>query len=303
MTEGAGIESPGHPDPSTREPRVSPVGWSVESVSFGYPAAPSPAVKEVTATIEAGRCTALIGPNGSGKSTLIRLLLGAATPDAGRIHLDGRPIADWSRRELARTVGVVPQHEDFTFPLTVREMVSMGRYPHLGPLRSGGRRDREIVDAAMERCDVLPLADRLIQTLSGGERQRARLARALAQEPIALALDEPTLALDIGHEMEIFELVRHLSAAGVTVVLATHHLNLASRYADTLILMHEGRVVADGPPASVLRRDLLERVYGWPVLTATHPGPGPDTGAVQVTPLARGNRGVLAEGAEVDGER
>jgi iron complex transport system ATP-binding protein len=138
----------------------------------------------------------------------------------------------------------------------------------------------------MGRCDVLAFAQRPISTLSGGERQRARVARALAQEPRVLALDEPTVALDIRHEMAIFELLRDLARAGVTVVLVTHNLNLAARYADRLLLLDRGRVAAEGPPAEVIRRELLEQVYHWPVRVTPHPGPGPDTGAPQVTPLA-----------------
>jgi iron complex transport system ATP-binding protein len=138
---------------------------------------------------------------------------------------------------------------------------------------------------------VLHLAGRFLSTLSGGERQRARLARALAQEPTALALDEPTASLDVSHEMEIFELLRELGRGGVTVLLATHNLNLAARYADHLVLIDGGRVAAEGSPAEVMRRPLLEGVYRWPLRTTEHPGPGPDTGAPQVTPLAGENRG------------
>jgi iron complex transport system ATP-binding protein len=251
-------------------------------VQFRYPASPSPAIADVTATIEAGRFTALIGPNGSGKSTLIRLLLGAGKPEAGEIRFGGRPLNEWSRRDLARTIGVVPQNEEITFPLTVRELASMGRYPHLGPLQAPRPGDRATVDRALDQCDVLAFADRPFQSLSGGERQRARLARALAQEPSVLALDEPTLALDIGHEMRIFELARSFADTGSTVLLATHNLNLAARFADRMLLLADGRLLADGPPDTVLRRDLLETAYEWPLLTTAYPGPGPDTGAVQV---------------------
>jgi iron complex transport system ATP-binding protein len=125
-----------------------------------------------------------------------------------------------------------------------------------------------------------------MSTLSGGERQRARLARALAQEPAALALDEPTAALDVSHEMAIFELLRELARAGTTILVVTHNLNLAARYADRLVLLHGGRVAAQGTPAEVLTRETVERVYGWPVRIVPHPGPGPDAGAPQVVPLA-----------------
>jgi iron complex transport system ATP-binding protein len=260
--------------------------WTLDGVSYRYPGAARPALRQVTARLRAGACTALLGPNGSGKSTLLRLLLGSLRPDAGGITLAGQPLAQWSRRDLARTVGVVTQQEEIAFPLTVRELVAMGRYPHLGPFRGEGAADRAAIRDALVRCDVLGLEHRMIDTLSGGERQRARLARALAQQPRLLVLDEPTLSLDVRHEMEIFELLRDLVAAGVTVLLATHNLNLAARYADALLLMESGSLAAEGTPDLVLRRDLLERVYSWPLLTTRHPGPGPDAGAIQVTPLA-----------------
>ena len=261
-------------------------GWRCEAVTVRYPDAARPALDGVSLEAPAGGCTAVLGPNGSGKSTLMRVLLGTLAPRAGAAEFDGRPLASWSRAELARAVGVVPQGEDSSFPLTVRELVAMGRYPHLGPWRREGAADRRAVEEAMRRCDVAELAGRSVGTLSGGERQRARVARALAQEPRALALDEPTAALDMGHEMVIWELLRELGRGGTTVLVVTHNLNLAARYADRLVLLHRGRVAAAGPPAQVLVRETLERVYGWPVRVVPHPGPGPDAGAPQVVPLA-----------------
>jgi ABC-type cobalamin/Fe3+-siderophores transport system ATPase subunit len=261
-------------------------GWSCRGVSFRYPEGARPAVDSVSLEVPAGACTAVLGPNGSGKSTLLRLLLGTLTPSSGEVELDGRPVAQWERPEIARAVGVVPQVEEAAFPMTVRELVAMGRYPHLGPWRREGDGDRRAVERAMARCDVLALAHRPVSTLSGGERQRARVARALAQEPAALALDEPTAALDVSHEMAIFELLRELGRAGTTVLLVTHNLNLAARYADRLVLLDRGAVAAAGAPAEVLTRETVERVYGWPVRIGRHEGPGPDEGAPQVVPLA-----------------
>ncbi|HEX6751749.1 MAG TPA: ABC transporter ATP-binding protein [Longimicrobium sp.] len=261
-------------------------GWSCRGLTFRYPEATGCAVDGVTVEVPAGACTAVLGPNGSGKSTLLRLMLGILSPSAGAVELDGRPVAQWGREEIARAVGVVPQGEEAVFPMTVREMVAMGRYPHLGPWRRERDADRRAVERAMERCDVLAFAQRPISTLSGGERQRARVARALAQEPSALALDEPTAALDVSHEMAIFELLRDLGRAGTTVLLVTHNLNLAARYADRLVLLDHGRVAATGTPAEVLARETVERVYGWPVRIDRHPGPGPDAGAPQVVPLS-----------------
>jgi len=265
----------------------APIGWVATSVSYTYPEASKPAVADLSMEVPAGRCTAILGPNGSGKSTLLKLLLGTLAPDTGTIHLDHRPLSRWPRRELARNVGIVAQHEVFAFPLTVREMVAMGRYPHLGLLQLETETDRAAIADAMRTCDVDRFADRPLDTLSGGERQRARLARALAQQPRVLALDEPTLALDIRHEMEIFELAGRLVRRGVTVVLVTHNINLASRYADDLVLLSEGQIVAAGRAAEVLREDVLETVYEWPIMTTVHPGPGPDAGAIQATPLSR----------------
>jgi iron complex transport system ATP-binding protein len=278
------------------------IGWTVDAVTFRYPGSARPAIEGVSLRVEPALCTAVLGPNGSGKSTLLRLLLATLRPAAGTITFGERPLADWRRRELARWIGVVPQNEEVAFPITVRQLVAMGRYPHLGLLRPEGRPDRLAIDDAMRRCDVTRLADRHFETLSGGERQRVRIARALAQEPRVLALDEPTLALDIRHEMEIFELIRGLTAEGVTVVVVTHNLNLAARYADTLVLLDGGHVAAAGRPSDVLRREMLETVYGWPLRTGEHPGPGPDTGAIQVTPLARGEASGVPPGPAGAGE-
>jgi iron complex transport system ATP-binding protein len=150
----------------------------------------------------------------------------------------------------------------------------------------------------MRRCDVHDLAGRPVSNLSGGERQRARIARALAQEPRALALDEPTAALDVAHEMAIWELLRDLGRAGTTVLVVTHNLNLAARYADHLVLLSRGEVAAAGPPARVLTRGTVERVYGWHVRVVPHPGPGPDAGAPQVVPLAGETCGSMMVRAE-----
>ena len=261
-------------------------GWRCAGLAYRYPESPRPAVFGLSLEVRVGTTTAVLGPNGSGKSTLLRLLLGVLSPSAGSVEFGGRPVAAWGREEMARTVGVVPQGEESVFPMSVRELVAMGRYPHLGPWRREGEADRRAVEEALRRCDVLELAARPVSTLSGGERQRARVARALAQEAPTLALDEPTAALDVAHEMAIFELLRDLGRAGKTVLLVTHNLNLAARYADRLVLLDRGSVAAEGTPGEVLRRETVERVYGWPVEVVPHPGPGPDAGAPQVVPLA-----------------
>ncbi|HSH45713.1 MAG TPA: ABC transporter ATP-binding protein [Longimicrobiales bacterium] len=254
-------------------------------LAYRYPGADVDALAGVDLAVPAGAFYAVIGPNGCGKTTLLRLLLGTMAPDAGTVRYGGRPLEGWSRTELARRVGVVPQLEELVFPLSVRELVAMGRYPHLGPWRPETDADRTAVAEALETCDIAGLADRPMSTLSGGERQRARLARALAQQPATLVLDEPTASLDIGHEMGIFELLRRLADDGVTVVIVTHNLNVAGRFADRLLLLHRGRRAAEGPPGAVLTRDVLQPVYDWPLAITPHPGPGPDRGTPQVAPL------------------
>jgi iron complex transport system ATP-binding protein len=260
--------------------------WRTRGIWLRYPHAERPALADVTLSVPAGACTAVLGPNGSGKSTLLRILLGTLPPGAGEAWFEERPVAGWERRAMSRRVGVVPQGDSEVFPLSVRELVAMGRYPHLGAWRREGTVDRAAIEEAMRRCDVLQFSERMLSTLSGGERQRVRVARALAQQPIALALDEPTAALDMRHEMAIFELLREMNTLGVTVLVVTHHLNLAARYAQRLIVLDEGRVVADGQPGDVLTRELIENVWGWPARIVPHPGPGPDSGAPQVVPLS-----------------
>ena len=239
------------------------------------------ALDGVSMDVPDGGLYAVLGPNGSGKSTLLKALLGVLRPSEGRALVDGRDVASWSRRDLARAVGVVPQAETIAFPLTVREMVAMGRYPHLGALRTERDEDREAIRRALEQCDAADLAARDVMTLSGGELQRVRLARALAQEPRALVLDEPTASLDIRHEMAILELLREWADGGMTVLVVTHGLDLAARFADHMLLLSRGRVAAEGPPARVMESDILEAVYRWPISVATDPS----TGTPRVTPL------------------
>jgi iron complex transport system ATP-binding protein len=262
--------------------------FRTERLSFAYAHAAAPAVDALSFDAAPGRMLAVLGPNGSGKSTLLRLLLGAVQPTSGTVQYREREVRTWPRAALAREIGVVTQLEDIAFPLTVRELVGMGRYPHLGPWRAERAVDRAAIERALARCDLLDLQHRPIATLSGGERQRARLARALAQEPSTLVLDEPTASLDIAHEMTLFDLLAALVRGdGVTVVLVTHNLNLAARYADALLLLDRGRCAAAGAPADVITRVHIERVYRWPVTIFTHAGPGTDRGAPQVAPLGQ----------------
>ena len=261
--------------------------FEARQLCFRFRGASGPVVADVDVQVPPGSLYAILGPNGSGKSTLVRLLLGALSAKHGTVFYAGRAVRAWPRRTLAKQVGVVPQMEEVAFPLTVKQFVAMGRYPHLGLLTRESQTDRQAIDRAMERCNVADLAQRQFGALSGGERQRARIARALAQEPSVLVLDEPTASLDIRHEMATLELLRHLvTREGVTVLVVTHNLNLAARYAHRLLLMSHGRAVAEGPPGEVLSRGTVEQVYSWPVAETVHPGPGHDTGAPQILPLA-----------------
>ena len=256
-----------------------------EGLGYAYPGAARGAVEGVDVAVPEGEFRAVIGPNGSGKSTLARLLLGTLAPNAGRALFRGRDARAVPRRELARQVGVVPQAETHAFPMTVAEVVTMGRYPHLGAWSAPGAADRRAVADAMERCDVLDLASRPTASLSGGERQRVLIARALAQQPRALVLDEPTASLDVRHEMGIFELLRVLCAEGVTVLLVTHNLNLAARYADRLLMLDRGRTAAAGTADVVLDARIVREVYRWPVAVRPLGLDGPDADVPQVLPL------------------
>jgi iron complex transport system ATP-binding protein len=261
--------------------------FELRDASFRYTPGAAPAVDALTLCVPRASFTALIGPNGSGKSTALRLLLGQLRPQSGDALFEGAPATAWRPDERARRIGVVAQHEEFPFPIRVHELVAMGRYPHLGPWRAERARDRAAVSGALVRCDVAPFADRPVTTLSGGELQRARLARALAQEPAVLVLDEPTASLDIAHEMTFFELLHALQRdQGTSIVVVTHNVNLAARYADRLALLDRGRLAAHGAPGDVLRRDIIEGVYGWPVHVYPHPASGRDAGAPQIVALA-----------------
>lgn len=239
---------------------------ALRDVSFRYPGAARDALAGVSLDVQGGEFHAVLGPNGSGKTTLLRVALGVLAPRAGSAQLLGRSACAWPRRELARLTGVVPQREDNLFPQRVRETVLLGRYPHLSPWGAERPADHAAVDRALEACDAKDLADRWIWTLSGGEYQRVRLARALAQEPRLLVLDEPGISLDVRHEMELFELVRGLvDRSGLAVVMVTHHINLAARFADRVLLLADGRTAASGMPGEVLTAEIVARVFSWPV--------------------------------------
>lgn len=256
-------------------------------LTFTHRRAEEAAVSGVSLSVSPGTLLAVVGPNGAGKTTLMRLLCGSLPPQQGGVTLDNRPLTGFADRERALAIAVVPQSESSPFPVTVREMVGMGRYAHLGAWERSSTRDRKVVDHAMARCAVAGFADRQLGELSGGERQRARIARALAQEAPVLLLDEPTAGLDLRYRMELFHLLCQLREAGLGVLVITHDLNLAARFADRLLLLDRGRALARGKPDKVLARASLEAVYKWPLRVVPHPGPGSDTGAPQTFPLRK----------------
>ncbi len=217
--------------------------------------------------VASGEFVGVLGPNGSGKSTLLRAMTGVLPVTSGEVRLFGEPLRDLGRRTIARRVGVVPQAGSTPFEFTVREVVGMGRTPHIGRLHGETDQDRVAIEAALERTDTRDLADRLISELSGGEAQRVIVARALAQEPELLLLDEPTAFLDLNHQIEVFELLRRLNRdEGLTVLCISHDVNLASLYCDRLVLLRDGLVADEGRPCDVITPERIKHVYGASVL-------------------------------------
>jgi iron complex transport system ATP-binding protein len=260
------------------------VSLILEGVRFGYPGAPD-LLRGVDAVLERGRVVALVGPNGAGKSTLIRLLTRVLRPSAGTIELEGTPLARLPRRELARRVAVVAQGGDLPGAFRSRELVLMGRTPHLGLFAAERPEDHALVERVMRRTDTWRFADRPLAELSGGERQRVLFARALAQSPEVLLLDEPTNHLDLRFQAQLLRLARAEAEAGLAVLIVMHDLNLAARASDRLLVLSRGTIVAAGPPDRVLEQRLLSQVYdaelqvfldpgGWPVVLPKLGGPG-----------------------------
>jgi iron complex transport system ATP-binding protein len=218
-------------------------------------------LEAVELEVRAGEVVGLLGRNGAGKSTLLRVASGVLRPAAGQVALDGRDASSLGRRERARAVALVPQETAVDFPFSVAEVVLMGRTPHLGWLGFESGRDLAVARDAMERLGIASLAERSILELSGGERQLAVVARALAQEPRLLLLDEPTAFLDLRHRMEVLTHVRDFAAAGGGALVVSHDLGIAARFCDRLVLLVGGRVMADGAPAEVLVPARLREVF------------------------------------------
>ena len=242
----------------------------LERIGFQY--GEKRVLQNITLTVARGEFFGILGPNGSGKSTLLNLIDGIRLPCEGEIRLKGIAPGRMRRKDMARLVAVVPQEASWVFPLTVEEIVLMGRTPHLGRLAFESERDLAVARSAMEATNLLPLASRLMETLSGGERQRVLIARALVQEPEVILLDEPTASLDIAHQIRTFDLIRSLSrSAGLAVVSVTHDMNLAALYCDRIALLEEGRLRSLGCPGEVITESNIREVYGVDVVVDHHP--------------------------------
>ena len=231
---------------------------SVSDLSFSY--GTRTILDDLSFEVAPGTFCALLGPNGSGKSTMVKALAGVHRAKKGRIAVEGHDTASLGRRELAKLVAYVPQAGDAPFDLTVREAVMLGRTPHFGI--APGTADRAKVEDAIVRMGLTDIAEQSMSELSGGQAQRAMIARALAQDPRVLLLDEPTSALDLRYQIETLQLVRRITREeGISALIAIHDLNHAARYCDQVIVLHGGRLVADGAPAQALRAPILRTVY------------------------------------------
>jgi iron complex transport system ATP-binding protein len=253
-------------------------------VSFAYRHGAPLVVDRVSLAIERGELVGLLGPNGSGKTTMLKLMGGILRPGQGSVTFEGRRLADWPRREAARKIAYVPQETHAPFDFSVMEIVLMGRFPHLGSFALEGPEDLAVAQRALEATGMSAFAERLFHTLSGGEKQRVVIASALAQDPELLLLDEPTASLDVGHQLEVQQLLTRLNASGrVAMVLSTHDLNLAASLCRRLILIRDGRVLASGPTADVLTPANVRALYDVEADVHLHER----TGHLTVTPIAR----------------
>jgi iron complex transport system ATP-binding protein len=253
-------------------------------VSFAYHVGAPRVIDGVSIAIERGDLVGLLGPNGSGKTTMLKIIGGMLRPRQGAVEFEGRRLADWPRREVARRIAYVPQETHAPFDFSVLEIVLMGRFPHLGPFALEGPEDLAVAQRALEATGTSMFASRLFHTLSGGEKQRVVIASALAQNPELLLLDEPTASLDVGHQLEVQQLLTRLNRGGnVTMVLSTHDLNFAASLCKRLVLIRDGRVLASGPTEQVLTPAAVRALYDVEADVHMHAG----AGHLTVTPIAR----------------
>jgi len=227
---------------------------------------------DISIEIHPGDFCGVIGPNGSGKSTLLKTLTGIISPFSGGVRLYGKDITELSPREVARKIAVIPQEVSFVFPFTAREVVAMGRHPHIGRFGRESGVDEEVIERSMTDTDTRRLGERYIDELSGGERQRVVIARALCQQPEALLLDEPTSHLDINHQVEIFELLTELNRKRkLAVFVISHDLNVCAEYCRELIIIKEGRIYRRGTAREILTPETVREVYGAEVSVLSNP--------------------------------
>ncbi|MCX7920277.1 MAG: heme ABC transporter ATP-binding protein [bacterium] len=259
----------------------------VEKITFAY--GRTAILSDITFAVEPGEILGIIGPNGSGKTTLLRLLTGILQAQSGTILISGKEIALWTRNELAKRIAVVPQDTFVPFNYTVREIVLMGRTPHLRLLQFESSKDVAILNQAMALTDTLEVSERYFDALSGGEKQRALIARALVQEPTILLLDEPTAHLDLNHQIEILDLVKRLNVEeNLTVIFVTHDINLAAGYCHRLILLFDGTIFCSGSPQEVITEENIRQVYGTNVVVSEHPLTGvPQVNLLSWSPFER----------------
>ncbi len=258
-----------------------PPRLAAEGLRLGY--GDRTVVHDVDLEVAPGALTVVVGANASGKSTLVRGLARLLAPTAGRVTLDGADVARLPSRRVARTIGVLPQSPIAPEGIRVAELVARGRYPHQGLFRGHRSDDDIIVAAALEATDATSLVDARVDELSGGQRQRVWIAMALAQQPRILLLDEPTSALDVAHQVEVLDVLRAEVARGMTVVLVIHDLTLAARYADELVVMADGRIIARGEPGAVLTAEVVRQAFGIEARMLEDP----DTGRPVILPRSR----------------
>jgi iron complex transport system ATP-binding protein len=264
---------------------------TIDDLTFGY--AGIPVGRGVSFGLDGGEVLCLLGPNGGGKTTLFKTILRLLAPLGGRVAVDGRPVAGWSRAALARVFGYVPQAQLGVFPFTVAEVVLMGRTAHIGPFSTPTRRDRELAEEMLALLGIGHLAARSYTEISGGERQLTLIARALAQQPAILVMDEPTASLDFGNQVRVLGEVERLAARGIAVMLSTHDPDHAFLCAHRVALLHEGRLARLGPPDEVVTRDSLRAVYGVEVAVLEMTRPDGRRSRVCVPGLVADSRGIL----------
>ena len=242
-------------------------GIELKSISAGYNNIKI--LTDISLKIGTGDFIGIIGPNGTGKTTLLKIISGLLLPLNGEVIINDKNIKEYRKKELAKLQGVVTQQFFFSLPFTCLDVVLMGRFPYINWFE--GEQDYEIARQAMELTDTYALKDRAIQEISGGELQRVRIARAIAQEPKFLLLDEPTAHLDIHHEIRILEILKKLNSKGLTVVVVSHNLNTISAYTQKIAILSKGKIIKVGSPAEVVEKSLIEEVYGTQVLIKENP--------------------------------